>query len=116
MTKEEYYNSPKFFKLRLLNNFATDIKIKAQEFDDILRILLGDNFELSCSDKFALCESQSRIVSLEAHKLCDRARKLADLLEPHQYDDVCKRCNNNWVGKQCPTCDAVKPALAVPPS
>lgn len=110
MTKEEWYKSPDFIKLRFLNNMAAGIQHKTQELNDVLELLLAENPDLFVFDKFSLVERQSRIVHLEASKLWERCRNLDSLFEPHQYTDVCKRCNNAWQedGK-CPTCDATKP-------
>lgn len=110
MTKEEWYGSPDFIKLRFLNNIAAGIHHKTQEFNDVLELILAENPDLLFGDKFNLVERQSRIVNLEASKLWDRCRSLVTFLEPRQYTDVCIRCNNKWQedGK-CPTCPATKP-------
>ena len=109
MTKAEWYNSPDFITLRFLNNVAAAIKHQTQEYNDILQLILAEKPELFVFDKFSLCERQSKIVSLEAYKLWDYSSKLATILEPRQYDDICKNCNNKWQedGK-CPTCPATK--------
>ena len=110
MTREEWYASPGFIKLRFLNNIAAGIQHKTQELYDVLELLLAENPDLFVFDKFTLVERQARIVNLEASKLWEHCRKLDVLLEPRQYTDVCKRCNNKWQedGK-CPTCPATKP-------
>ena len=112
MTREEWYNSPDFYKLRFLNNIAAGIQHKTQEIGDALNIILAEHPEWFVSDKFSMVEMQARIVALEASKLWERCRSLATFLEPHQYSDVCKRCNNKWQedGK-CPTCQATKPQV-----
>lgn len=109
MTREEWYASPDFIKLRFLNNIAAGIQHKTQEITDVLQLMLAENPGLFAFDKFSLVEQQARIVSLEASKLWERCRKLDSLFEPHQYDDICKNCNNKWQedGK-CPTCPATK--------
>jgi rubrerythrin len=114
MTKEEWYASPDFIKLRFLNNMAAGIQHKTQEFTDVLELILAEKPDLWVFDRFSLVERQCKIVNLEAAKLWERARKLADSLEPHQYDDICKRCNNKWQedGK-CPTCPATKPVMVL---
>ena len=109
MTREEWYNSPDFIKLRFLNNIAAGIQHKTQEITDVLNMLYAENPTLFVCDKFSMVEMQSRIVSLEASKLWERCRKLADFLEAHQYSDVCKRCNNKWEDGKCQTCPATKP-------
>lgn len=110
MTREEWYASPDFIKLRFLNNMAAGVQHKTQELNDVLELILAENPDLFMFDKFSLVERQSKIVNLEASKLWERCRSLATFLEPHQYTDVCKRCNNKWQedGK-CPTCSATKP-------
>lgn len=110
MTKEEWYGSPDCIKLRFLNNIAAGIQHKTQELGDVLALILAERPDLMCFDKFNLVERQARIVNLEASKLWERCRNLDSLFEPHQYTDVCKRCNNKWQedGK-CPTCSATKP-------
>jgi len=114
MTREEWYSSPDFIKLRFLNNIAAGIQHKTQELGDVLALILAENPDFFVFDKFSLVERQARIVSLEASKLWERCRNLDSLLEPRQYTDVCKNCNNKWQedGK-CPTCPATKP-LEVP--
>lgn len=110
MTHEEWYDSPEFIKLRFLNNQAAGIQHKTQEYNDVLRLVLAEKPDLCVFDKFSLCERQARIVALEASKLWEYSRNLARMLEPRQYSDICKNCNNPWQedGK-CPTCEATKP-------
>ena len=88
ITREEWYASPEFIKLRFLNNIAAAITHQVQEFNDILQLIIAEKPELTVYDKFSLVERQSRIVSLEASKLWDRARDLADKLTP-KLDDPC---------------------------
>lgn len=109
MTREEWYASPDFIKLRFLNNIAAGIEHKTQELNDVLQLILAENPDLFVFDKFSLIERQARIVRLEASKLWERCRNLGSLFEPSQYTDVCKKCNNKWQedGK-CPTCSATK--------
>lgn len=113
MTREEWYRSPDCIKLRFLNNISSHIRHTTQEFNDVLQLILAERPDLWVFDKFSLCERQSRIVALEASRLCDYAMKLDSFLEPKQYDDVCKKCNNRWENGVCPTCSAKQP-LAVP--
>jgi hypothetical protein len=110
MTREEWYASPNFIKLRFLNNIAAGIQHKTQELFDVLELILAENPDLFVFDKFSLVERQAKIVNLEASKLWGRCRDLDILFEPSQYSDVCKNCNNKWQedGK-CPTCSATKP-------
>lgn len=110
MTREEWYASPDFIKLRFLNNIAAGIQHKTQELYDVLELILAEKPNLMVLDRFNLVERQAKIVNLEASKLCGYCRNLDTYLEPHQYTDVCKRCNNKWQedGK-CPTCSATKP-------
>lgn len=110
MTKEEWYESPDFIKLRFLNNIAAGIQHKTQELNDVLTLILAEKPDLLGLDKFSLCERQLRIVALEASTLWERCRNLGNFLEPSQYTDVCKRCNNKWQDDgKCPTCPATKP-------
>ena len=110
MTKEEWYNSPYFIELRFLNNIAAGIQHKTQELNDVLNILVTENPTLFICDKFSMVEMQSRIVSLEASRLFESCRKLATFLEPRQYSDICKNCNNKWQENgKCPTCLENKP-------
>jgi rubrerythrin len=109
MTKDEWYHCPEHIKLRLLNNMASKIQYCIQEFNDVLELVLAENEELCVFDAFSLTQSQARIVSLEGAKLWGSARKLAERLEPHNYKDVCKRCNNPWKDGKCPTCDRKQP-------
>ncbi len=110
MTRDEWYKSPDFIKLRFLNNIAAEVQHKVQDLYDVLEILLAERPDLWVHDKFSLAERQARIVHLEAGKLWERTRALESMLVPHQYSDVCKNCNNKWQedGK-CPTCSATKP-------
>ena len=110
MTRDEWHKSPEFIKLRFLGNMGASITSKVQELNDVLELVLAEKPDLWVFDKFSLVERQARIVSLEASKLWERCRELAKSLEPRQYDDICKNCNNKWQedGK-CPTCSATKP-------
>lgn len=110
MTRDEWYKSPDFIKLRFLNNIAAGIEHKTQEIRDVLELILAENPTLLVVDKFGLVERQMRIVRLEASKLWDYCRKLDSFLEPSQYTDICKRCMNPWNEEgKCPTCSAIKP-------
>jgi len=82
MTREEWYSSPDFIKLRFLNNIAAGIQHKTQEYNDVLQLILAEKPDLCIYDKFSLCERQARIVSLEASKLWQYSRDLADKLQP----------------------------------
>lgn len=110
MTREEWYASPDFIKLRFLNKIASGIQHKTQEIYDVLNLILAENPNLAVYDIFSLVERQAKIVNLEASKLWERCRNLGNWLEPYQYTDVCKHCNNKWQedGK-CPTCSKLNP-------
>lgn len=87
MTREEWYHSTQFIKLRFLGNMGAEMIQHTQQFNDVLELLLAENPELTVFDAFSLVEAQARIVNLEARKLWDRARKLADKLTPKLDDE-----------------------------
>ena len=85
MTKEEWYGSPDFIKLRFLNTIAAGIQYKTQELYDVLE-LIATNPEVTVSDRFNLVERQLRVVNLEASKLWEYCRKLEETLQPKIED------------------------------
>lgn len=104
MTRDEWYKSPDFIKLRFLNNIAASIQHKTQELGDVIELVLADRPDLCVYDKFHLVERQAKIVSLEASNLWSRCRDLAEMLEPKQYSDICKQCNNKLEDGKCSVC------------
>lgn len=105
MTREEWQNSPNFFKLRFLNNIAAGIQYKTQEIKDVIELIIAENPEIIASDKLTLVVDQSRIVSMDAMKLWERCRALVNTLEPSDYLDIHKRCGNKKVNGKCTLCD-----------
>lgn len=86
MTREEWYNSPKFVKLRLLNNLVHELIHKNQQVRDLLAVIDADYGPL-VGDRFSLVERQQRIVALEVDKLVGYASRMTDSLSPHTFDD-----------------------------
>lgn len=82
MTKEEWYDSPDFIKLRFLNNIAADIQHRTQELYDVLALIATDKEGIIVSNNFNLVERQLRIVNLEASKLWEYCRRLETSLQP----------------------------------
>lgn len=87
MTRDEWYKSQDFIKLRFLNNMAAGIQHKTQEFNDVLDLILADHPEHFVYDKFTIVERQNRVVALEAKRLWDVVRDLCNKLEPKQFDE-----------------------------
>jgi hypothetical protein len=81
MTRDEWHRSPKFFKLRLLENIISEMNQKSQHIAEILSLLDVEDGPFFL-DAFNLTEMQLRIVKLETDKLMTRARKLCDILKP----------------------------------
>lgn len=88
MKRDDWYNSTKFLKLRLLNNVAHELKQGTQRLYDLLNLILEDNPDLMCCDPFSLAERQLRVTDLEVMRLIDRMDKLAHRLSPHDFDDM----------------------------
>lgn len=88
VTRDEWYNSPEFIILRMLNNLAAETGSKASSVYDVLNLLVTARPDLYMGDKFNLVERQLRIVSLEASKLWDRIRDLEHMLAPRDFTDL----------------------------
>lgn len=86
MTREEWYNSPKFLKLRLLNQLSHSLKHTTQQLHDLLRVLDAEEGPMMVHDKFNLAERQLRVVDLEAVQLARRMDELARFLEPSKFE------------------------------
>jgi hypothetical protein len=86
MKRDEWYNSPEFVRHRFLNNLASDITHRTQQFNDALALLVEANPEIIFTDRYAIVERQSRIVRLEADKLWTGVRKLLETVAPKEFD------------------------------
>lgn len=86
MTREEWYGSPDFIKLRFLNTIASGIQYKTQELYDVLELIASEKEGISVLDRFNLVERQLRVVNLEAAKLWEYCRKLEATLQPKIED------------------------------
>lgn len=84
VTRNEWYNSPEFIVLRMLNNLGQ----KNSQVYDVLKLLVTARPDLYIGDKFNLVERQVRIVGLEASKLWERIRDLEYMLAPHDFTDL----------------------------
>jgi hypothetical protein len=87
MTRDEWYKSPLFVKLRLVNNISHEIKHKAQHLYDLLAVLEAEHGPLMVYDKFNLAERQLKIVNLEATRLIEYMGRLDGLLAPKSFDE-----------------------------
>lgn len=87
MKREEWYESTKFKKLRLLNNWTHEIKQMTQKLYDLLEIVTEDTPDCMVGDKFTIAERQLRIVDIEAKNLITAMGAFAHTLEPHKFDD-----------------------------
>jgi len=87
MKREEWYQSTKFKKLRLLNNYSHEIKQMTQKLYDLLEIVTEDNPDAMVGDKFTIAERQLRIVDIEAVNLSRAMDAFARTLEPKKFDD-----------------------------
>lgn len=81
MTRDEWYKSPLFMKLRLINNRVSDIKQTTQQVYDLLAMLDTEHGPL-VGDKFSLAERQLRIVDIETVRLIEYMNRMCDVLTP----------------------------------
>lgn len=82
MTRDEWYNSVEFKKIRLFNNSCHNLKFKLQEIYDMLGIVLEGKEDIECLDKFHILNQQLKIVGLEISKLIDVAGDAVRMVEP----------------------------------
>ncbi len=82
MTRDEWFASPEFIRHKMLNNLASEIGQKVQQFNDMLVLFHEKHPDLVFTDKFAIVDRQQRIVHLEADKLWTAVRKLVETVKP----------------------------------
>lgn len=85
MTRDEWYDSVEFVKLRALNNDTHAVLHAVQRCYDTLRVAL-ESKEPVCSDKLHLYERQLALMSSEARRLIDYVGGVTRLLEPKLSD------------------------------
>ena len=82
MKDKEWYDSPAFAKMRLLNNSAAAIGHAAQEFRAILNLIAAEHPELNVMDKFHIVTMQNELVRAHASELWRRVREFDAWFSP----------------------------------
>lgn len=88
MTREDWFRTPDFVILRLLNNLAAELNHKTQPFQDVLNLIAAIEPDIEVSDRFSLVERQLKIVSLETSNLWAYVRKLEEFLGHPEFTDM----------------------------
>ena len=85
MKREEYYNSPQFKLIRLLNNMPSKLLFQMQDYSDWLELFQKEFGYFG--DKLTLVERQLRIIHQECQQLNTFVRNLTSSIEPKKWVD-----------------------------